>query len=200
MSILRKAFEIGREWRRKSKDMAFFYDESLGEFVEQIPEDVERNWKWIEKIDMAILDSWIAGFRYEGEEAYGDDYSPEPKQIIACDRMRKLRRMYDLGDEPEGDMPHEKAFASFLKAAEKLEKTGHMDFLDCLSCPGAWKGMGEESDERTVFYRCHENCTERCNYIGMVCETEKKALTEYYIVPEDEYWPLEEDLERYIDW
>ncbi|MBR5180032.1 MAG: hypothetical protein IKW90_14745 [Lachnospiraceae bacterium] len=200
MSYIRKAFETGRSWRRKSKDMAFIYDEKFSELMGQITLEAEKNWKWIEEIDTAMLDAWIAGFRYEGEETYGDDYSPKPRKIIACDRMRQLKRMYDLGDEPEGDEPYEKALSSFLEAAEKLERTGHGDLIGCLSCPGAWRGMGEESDERSGYSSCHRNCGEICKYIGLVCAKEKKELTEYYIVSEDEYWPLEEDLERYIDW
>lgn len=198
MSILRKAFEIGREWRRKSKDMAFIYDERLGEFMEQIPEEAERNWKWIEKTDMAILDSWMAGFRYEGEDVYGDVYIPRDRFIIACDRMRKMKAMYEQGDDPGDEDEHQKVFAYFLKAAEKLEKIGRADLIECLACPEPYNGLGRYSDERSFKYGCKKDCRESCRLIDGMCEKERKALKDYYIVMDDDYWPLEED--RYPDW
>ena len=200
MTYIRKAFETGRNWRRKSKDMAFVYDDKFSELMGQITQEAEKNWNWIEEIDTAMLDAWIAGFRYEGEEVFGDDYTPKPQNIIACDRMRQMKRMYDLGDEPEGDEPHEKAFTSYLNAVENLEKTGHGSLIGCLSCPKAWRDMGEESDDRSDNYSCHRDCRETCKYIELVCGQEKKALTEYYIVPEDDYFPLEEDIELYGHW
>ncbi len=198
MRILQKAFDIGREWRRKSTTLAWFNDEQLSEYMQEVAEKPRDNWLWVENRNMAVFDCWVAGFHYEGEENYGDEYIPRNRFIIACDRMRKMQAMYDQGDDPGDEDEHQKVFAYFLRAAEKLEKIGRKDLIECLACPEPYNDLGKYSDEKSFKYGCKKDCRESCRLIDGMCEKERKALKDYYIVPDDDYWPLEE--EKYPDW
>ena len=177
--------------------MAWFMDDKLAEYMDEIDELPRDNWLWVMGRNAAMFNCWQAGFRYEGEETYGDEYIPRDNFIIACDRMRKLQQMYDQGDDPGDETDYEKAFAYFLRAAEKLEKIGRKDLIECLSCPEPYNNMGKFSDSWSDKHGCQKDCQATCGLIEGLCGAEKKALKEYYIVSEDEYWPLEEEQDVY---
>lgn len=198
MRLLREAFDLGRLWRKKTSSELLFEDDKLEELMKRSAEVPDDNWEWIEGKDLAILDCWQAGFLYEGEESFGDKNYISEKFVIACDRMRKMRSMYDQGEEPGYDTDFRRAFSYFLEAAEKLVKIGKEELIDCMCCPYPYWNKGEFSDGRSAYSGCDKDCRAISEYLESVCEFEKRALEDYYIVPEFDYYPLEE--ERYIDW
>jgi len=185
-SQLKTAFNCGREWRKESKTMAWFLDSEFTEWKKKPFVASTDEWEWIEAKDMALMDCWIAGFKYEDELKKSEE-DPEPVLVLNYDRMCRIREMYEEGIEPaEGDEEYGAYFA-YCDALDTIRKLGRDDFIKCLTCPGIYRTENErlEDYDDSPLSDCDTDCLEAFRCINEECGSERTVLMDYFLVPEE---------------
>lgn len=194
ISVIRKAFELGRKWRRHSAIMLSKLDDEFVCFMINMTQNADPNWKWIESKRATVEYSWMAGFHFESELSFDKEAVIPESYVVACDRMRYIKYRFDREDELGGETPCDKALTAYSEAVGKLEKTGFNGLKNCLCCPELRKNLGELSDDITDNANCSIKCRTAADMISSLCDSENKELNEYYLVPYNEYYPLAEEM------
>ncbi len=185
-SQLRTAFNFGREWRKQSKIMAWFLDIEYMEWTKfPFVADTE-GWEWIEAKDMALMDCWIAGFKFEDEIRKSEE-EPEPVLVLNYDRMCRIREMYEEGIEPAEGEEEYSAYFAYCDALDIVRKLGRDDFIKCLTCPGIYRTQRErlEDYKDSPLGDCDTDCTEAFRCINEECGGERTVLMDYFLVPDE---------------